>query len=173
MSVGWGWEPVNYTKGESCNVRNAEIAYNYIHNYMDVLRDGGAIYVLGGNADPAIHTDRFNCMHDNYACLDVRRDGSKYGYYCDGATSNWEVRDSVIINCATPLYSQHHPLALSYHNHFFNNYSTTHHRREFHAPGRDVLFYDCHVVEEGEDALYEAYPIAKEIKAAAGCNLKY
>ncbi len=173
MSIGWGWEPVKYTKGEFCNVRNAEIAYNYIHNYMDVLRDGGAIYVVGGNADPEIHAERFNCMHDNYARLDVRRDGSKYGYYCDGATSNWEVRHSVIINCATPLYSQHHPLALSYHNHFFDNYSTTHHRKDFHAPGRDVLFYDCHVVEEGEDALYEEYPVAKEIKAVAGCNLKY
>ena len=173
MSIGWGWEPVKYTKGEFCNVRNAEIAYNYIHNYMDILRDGGAIYVVGGNADHTVNSDRFNCMHDNYAKLDVRRDHSKYGYYCDGATSNWEVRHSVIINCATPLYSQTHPGALSYHNHFFDNYSTTKHRRDYHMPGRDVLFYDCHVVEEGEDALYEAYPVAKEIKAAAGCSLKY
>lgn len=172
MSIGWGWLPVDYFPGEKCNVRAAEIAYNYIHNYMDVLRDGGAIYVVGANAKPEGYPERFNCMHDNYAELDVRRDGSKYGYYCDGCATNWEVRHNVIVNCANPLYSQHHPLALSYHNHFFDNYSTTHPYKQFQAPARDVLFYDCYVVEDGFDALAEAYPEARSIKENAGCSLK-
>ena len=172
MSIGWGWLPVDYFPGEKCNVRAAEIAYNYIHNYMDVLRDGGAIYVVGANAKPEGYPERFNCMHDNYAELDVRRDGSKYGYYCDGCATNWEVRHNVIVNCANPLYSQHHPLALSYHNHFFDNYSTTQPIKWFQAAARDVLFYDCYVVEDGFDALAAAYPVARNIKENAGCSLK-
>ena len=147
-----------------------EIAYNYIHNYMDLLRDGGAIYVLGGCANYKSYTNRFNRMHDNYAELG---DNSKYGYYCDGASSNWDVFHSVIINCATPLYSQTHPQALSYHNHLHDVYSTTTPRRDYHAPGRDVLFYDNHIVHEGREALFEKYPAAKAIKDAAGCNLKF
>ena len=173
ISAGWGWLPVSYVPGESCNIRGAEIAYNYFENFMDVLRDGGAIYVLGGNADPSACPDCFNFIHDNYAELEDARDGSKYGYYCDGATTNWEVRHNVIINCLTPLYSQHHPGALSYHNHFIDNYSTTHNRSEFHSPGRDVYFYDCHVVEEGYEALAKAFPVVEEIKKNAGCSLKY
>ncbi len=173
MSIGWGWSPVLYSPGEKVNTRNVEIAYNYIHNYMDCLRDGGAIYVLGGCANYKSYTNRFNRMHDNYAELDRRGDNSKYGYYCDGASSNWDVSHSVIINCATPLYSQTHPQALSYHNHLHDVYSTTTPRRDYHAPGRDVLFYDNHVVLEGREALFEQYPEAKAIKDAAGCNLKF
>ena len=172
MSIGWGWLPVDYLPGEKCNVRAAEIAFNYIHNYMDILRDGGAIYVVGANAKPEGYPERFNFMHDNYAELDVMRDGSKYGYYCDGCATNWEVRHNVIVNCANPLYSQHHPLALSYHNHFFDNYSTTEPIKWFQAPGRDVVFYDCKVETAGFEALAEAYPTAREIKENAGCSLK-
>ena len=173
MSIGWGWEPVPYSPGEKVNTRNVEIAYNYIHNYMDRLRDGGAIYVLGGCANPSICSERFNRMHDNYAELDVMRDGSKYGYYCDGSSSNWDVSHSVIVNCATPLYSQTHPGALSYHNHLHDVYSTTEYRREYHAPGRDVLFYDNHILLSDKEALFEKYPEAKAIHDAAGANLKF
>ena len=171
VSVGWSWSRAPYSLGESCNIRNAEIAFNYIHNYMDVLRDGGAIYVLGGNCNPDTCSERFNCMHDNYAELDVARDGSKYGYYCDGSSTNWDVRDSVIINCITPVFAQHTVAsAFAYHDHFHNIYSTTPPRPGSHAPGRDCLIYDYHMVEEGKMALLEKYPEAVKIRDAAGCQ---
>lgn len=174
MSVGWRWSRAGFTPGEDCNIRDAEIAYNYIHNYMDVLRDGGAVYVVGGNADPDYITERFNRMHDNYACLDVSRDGSKYGYYCDGSASNWDVRDSVIVNCLTPVFSQHTVAsAFAYHNHHHDIYSTTPVTPGSHAPARDCLIYDYHMVKEGEEALFEAYPEAKKIKEAAGCKVPF
>ena len=171
MSVGWGWSRVYYEAGEACNVRDAEIAYNYIHNFMDVLRDGGAIYVLGGNCNIE-NTDRFNFMHHNYARLDVRRDHSKFGYYCDGSSTNWDLSDSVMINCARPLFSQYViPGAFTYHNHFTRVYSTTPYERVIEAPERDIVFTDYFTVPEGEDALYEKHPEAKAIRDGAGCTL--
>ena len=172
MSVGWRWSRACFMLGEDCNIRDAEIAYNYIHNYMDVLRDGGAVYVVGGNVDPDTCAERFNRMHDNYACLDTRGDHSKYGYYCDGSSTNWDVSHSVIVNCLTPVFSQHTVAsAFAYHDHHHDIYSTTPVRPGTHAPERDCLVYDYHMVEEGESALFEKYPVAAEIKANAGCTL--
>lgn len=174
MSVGWRWSRASFMLGEDCNIRDAEIAYNYIHNYMDVLRDGGAVYVVGGNVDPDACSERFNRMHDNYACLDVRRDHSKYGYYCDGSSTNWDVSHSVIVNCLTPVFSQHTvATAFAYHVHHHDIYSTTPVRPGTHAPERDCIVYDYHMVEEGEDALFEKHPIAAKIKANAGCTIVF
>ena len=172
MSVGWNWDPVSYELGESVNIRDAEIAYNYIYNYMDRLRDGGAIYVLGSNCNRLSCDYRFNRMHDNFAAISEAGEfGGKYGYYCDGSASNWEVRDSVIIGCNIPIFSQPHPLALSYHNRFVNIYSTTPTHPSAHVPGRDVITENYVMVEEGLDALLEQHPEAKAIRDAAGSSL--
>ncbi len=40
ISAGWGWTPIENP------MRNNAISYNYVHNYMRVLYDGGGIYVL-------------------------------------------------------------------------------------------------------------------------------
>lgn len=170
ISCGWGWSYVKYELGEKVNVRDADIAYNYFKNFMDVLRDGAAIYVVGSNS-VRTNSRRFNVMHDNYATLDERRDGSKRGYYCDGSTTNWEVKHSVIINCALPLFSQFHwPPAGTYHNTLHDVYSTTAIDPGNHAPYRDTILGENYVVTEGEEALYEKYPVAREIRDAAGCD---
>lgn len=171
VSAGWNWEPVSWEVGEKVNIRNAEIAYNYFHNFMDLLHDGGAIYVVGSNANRATRSDYFNFMHHNYATLDKAGPaGDKYGYYLDGASSNWEMRDSVIINCLTPVFSQPHPQALSYHNLIQNIYSTKPYTPHLHAPARDVLIRDFHLVPEGEAALFEKHPEAQKIKENAGAS---
>ena len=173
VSVGWGWDVKSYELGEQFNVRDAEIAYNYFHNFMSLLRDGGAIYVLGGNANPKTTPERFNRMHHNYAELDeLVWNGAKYGYYCDGASSNWDVSDSVVINVdGMPIFSQPHPGALSYHNTFRNIYSTTQRHKSAHVPERDVITLDYHLVEEGADALFAKHPEVKAIRDAAGSTL--
>ena len=178
MSVGWGWSTVHYELGEKFNVRDAEIAYNHIENFMDMLRDGGAIYVLGGNVNPKTTPRRFNRMHDNYAILENPGKGEKYGYYCDGSSSNWDVSHSVMVNCARPLFSQytvHH--AFTNHNHIHDVYFTKVPNmvsyEPSHAPYRDTLLYDLHFVEGDLDALIEAFPVAKEIKDAAGCTIQF
>ena len=168
MSVGWGWRRVYYARGEKCNIHNAEIAYNRIENWMDVLRDGGAIYVVGGNCDTK-NTERFNRMHHNYAHLDTCHDKSKFGYYCDGSSTNWDVCDNVITGCLRPLFSQCvSESSLSYHNHFHNIYANTPYEDFCVGPDRDVLYYDYHLLDGDEEALFKAFPEAKTIRDEAG-----
>ena len=173
VSVGWIWRPGEYALGEKINVRDAEIAYNYFHNFMQLLKDGGAVYVLGGNCDRTLRDDRFNRVHDNFAILDtlVKRYG-KYGYYCDGAASNWEVAHNVVINVdGMPIFSQPYPRALSYHNTFLDIYSNTPRHVTTSVPARDIVTVDYHLVEGDADALLEAFPEARKIRDAAGSDL--
>ena len=173
ISAGWNWRPGQLALGETVNIRDAEIAFNYLHNFMQLLKDGGAIYVLGGNCNQKLNADRFNCMHDNFALLDtlVRKYG-KYGYYCDGACSNWEVRDSVVLNVdGMPIFSQHHPRALSYHNTFRNIYSNTPRNENTVVPSRDIVTVDYHLLEGTPDEMLAKYPETVKIRDAAGSDL--
>ena len=174
ISVGWGWDVVGYELGAKVNVRDADIAFNKFHNFMDVLRDGAAIYVLGANCHES-NSRRFNFMHDNYASLDNIRDASKRGYYMDGAASNWEVYHNVIDNCALPVFSQFHVSEqFTHHNYIYDIYSTTPIDKGNHAPYRDTILGECYeVTEGGVDALIEAYPVVAEIRDLAGCDLAY
>ena len=172
VSIGWTWVPANFELGERVNIRGAELAYNYFHNYMQLLKDGGAIYVLGGNANRVTTPERFNRMHDNFALLDSRKNEyGKYGYYCDGSASNWEVSHSVVLNNEMmPIFSQPYPGALSYHNHFTEIYSNTTPHISTHVPPRDIIrenyVYDNLTPEE----YLAKYPEAKRIADAAGCK---
>ena len=172
VSVGWNWDPVDWELGERVNIRNAELAYNYFHNYMEVLKDGGAIYVLGSNCNHFSTSERFNCMHDNFAQLDTLvKEYGKYGYYCDGSASNWEVRDSVVLNTdGMPIFSQPHPQALSYHNTFKNIYSNTPRHVSTHVPERDIITLDYHLLETAPEEFLSVYPKARAIRDAAGCK---
>ena len=173
ISAGWNWMPVDWEIGERINIRDAEIAYNKFHNFMDRLHDGGAIYVVGSNANRFSRSDRFNHMHHNYATLDESGPaGDKYGYYLDGASSNWEMYDSVIVNCLTPVYSQPHPQALSFHNLIHRIYSTKPHALNIHAPARDVVIKDFFLEDGDEKNLLAKHPEAKEIKKNAGASPK-
>ena len=172
VSVGWNWTPQTWELGEKVNIRNAELAYNYFHNYMQLLKDGGAIYVLGSNCNHNTTSDRFNRMHDNFALLDERKNVyGKYGYYCDGSASNWDVYHSVVLNNERmPIFSQPYPGALSYHNHFTDIYSNTTPHVSTHVPPRDVVrenyVYDDITAEE----YLAKYPEAEAIRNAAGCK---
>ena len=173
VSVGWNWNPVSWELGERVNIRNAELAHNFFRNYMQILKDGGAIYVLGSNCNQSSISERFNRMHDNFAILDERNtEYGKYGYYCDGSASNWDVRDNVVLNNEMmPIFSQPHPNALSYHNHFTNIYSNTTPHVSTHVPTRDIVrtnyVYDNITPEE----YLVKHPEAKRIRDAAGSDL--
>lgn len=173
ISVGWCWDPADFELGERVNIRDAEIAYNRIEDFMQLLHDGGAVYVLGGNANHKTTAQRFNTMHDNYACAaNIPYYTGKYGYYCDGASSHWEVSHSVMLNVPLlPIYSQPHPLALSYHNHFIDIYSNYPAHTSTSVEERDIVTVDYHLLEGDANALLDAFPEAKAIRDAAGCDL--
>ena len=171
VSVGWGWALVGYELGEKVNIRDAEIAYNRIIDYMDYLRDGAAIYVLGANCHES-HGGQFNFMHDNYAERTVVGDHSKRGYYMDGSSSNWEVFDNVTIGCVLPIFSQFHvPSQFTHHNYIHDIYSTHKIDAGNHAPYRDTILGEVYDEISEKDALLAAYPEAVAIMEAAGCDL--
>ncbi|MBE6656615.1 MAG: right-handed parallel beta-helix repeat-containing protein [Ruminococcaceae bacterium] len=175
VSIGWSWSALHCELGERTNIRDAEVAYNYFENFMDKLRDGGAVYVLGGNCHKDCTDERFNRMHHNFAYIhELREDSAKYGYYLDESSSNWEVSDSVVINIhRLPIYSQWFKQSLTYHNTFKNIYSTTPRivMEHSHVPERDVVTENYVLVEEGPEALFEKYPEARAIRDGAGAHL--
>ncbi|MBO5754946.1 MAG: right-handed parallel beta-helix repeat-containing protein [Clostridia bacterium] len=165
--VGHGWSPVRYEPGEYVNMRACEISYNKIHNFMDVCRDGAAIYATGGNATRD-YTERFNSIHHNYAYLDQSGHTDRRGYYLDGATSHWQVNDNVIDNCQLPLFTQYHvPAQYTYHCTVANLYSTTAVDAANHNPHNDVICENI-VVEPSLEELFEKHPEAKAIAEGAG-----
>ncbi len=99
ISVGWSWTRASFTASEKVNIMNAEIAYNRVENFMYCMKDGGAIYTLGGNCEISDH-NYYNFMHDNY-CVSGPTVGRKSGGYTilyhDGSSSNWKTSKNVIV----------------------------------------------------------------------------
>ena len=165
--AGHGWSDVRYEIGAYVNLRNVVIAYNDIKDFMDLCRDGAAIYMTGGNADIKC-AERINEIHHNYAWLDEARHADRRGYYLDGSASNFYVYDNVIHNCALPLFTQYHvPAQYTHHCTVENFYSTTWIDPTNHKPHNDVICINCQTVS-GLDALFAAYPEAKAIAEGAG-----
>ena len=100
ISVGWKWNGATWEYGEQVNLENVEIAYNYIKGFVTNMRDGGAIYTLGGNVKIS-HSAFMNTMHDNYVIEDeytCPEDGFFASLYHDGASSNWHTYNNVVIH---------------------------------------------------------------------------
>jgi hypothetical protein len=168
ISVGWQWENLPYAPGEMVNIRDAEIAYNKITDFSQILRDAAAIYVVGANCARS-YTRRFNTMHHNFAENDRIRE-KVMGYYLDGASSHWTVWDNVISKVSRPLYIQHNeyvPQQFTWHNHAYNIFSTEDVQKTNHHPERDTIVSHIYVAPT-LDVLFAEYPKAKEIFEQAG-----
>ena len=168
IAAGDGYSLVGFEPGESVNLRGVEIAYNDIRDYMDVCRDGAAIYVTGANCT-INYAPRLNSIHHNVALLEDSGHHDRRGYYLDGSASNWDVYDNVIDNCIMPLFTQYHvPGQYTHHNRIWNFYSTTDIEPEGnHKPNHDTLL-GFYAVEKDLATLYEKHPHAKEIADGAG-----
>jgi hypothetical protein len=66
--------------------------FNYIHEVMDPLHDGGGVYTLGNMAGTVI---RGNHIHDN--------PGAPGGIYLDEGNGFIEVTGNVVYNVRTPM----------------------------------------------------------------------
>jgi hypothetical protein len=100
ISAGWSWGEAKWERGEGVNLDNVEICYNYITNFMTELGDGGAIYILGGNAT-INYTEYMNFMHHNYIVFsNVTGDGQGHlccGIYFDQGSSHWLCSNNVVV----------------------------------------------------------------------------
>jgi hypothetical protein len=164
---GCAYSGANFVLGERVNLRDVEISYNRVHNFMMTCRDGAAIYVTGGNSALG-YTVRFNKMHHNYAFLDVLGNGDTIGCYFDGAASHWKITDNVVDNLRLPLYTRYNiPCQYTHHCTINGFYSTTNVDGKNHRPYHDVLMENCVVVPDMNELLAR-HPIAKEIVENAG-----
>ena len=86
IMAGWGFD-ISANSNDNKNLINAEIAYNYIEDFLYKINDGGAIYLNGANA-AVTNADLINEVHDNY----IRAGAHNVfytGIYHDGSSSNW------------------------------------------------------------------------------------
>jgi len=168
ISVGWEWGLQPYALGEMINIRDAEIAYNKILHHMQILNDGGAIYVVGSNSRKE-YQRQFNFMHDNFAYRDAPRRTVR-GYYLDGSSTNWYVYNNVTSGAQRPVFAQFVvPEQYTWNNLLENTYTTDKVHIENHAPERntvlDRIFFAPTLKE-----LFEKYPKAKKIFENSGCR---
>lgn len=166
ISVGWEWLTQPYALGEMVNIRDAEIAYNKITNHMQLLRDGGAIYVVGANSNRAF-TKRYNKMHHNFACNDRILLKSR-GYYLDGSSTGWDVYENVTSKVHYPIFIQYNVgEQFTWHNRIDEIYSTEEISPNNHHPERDTVVGATYIAPTLEE-LFEKYPKAKAIMEESG-----
>lgn len=103
ISVGWSWGSLEInglnTSRNPFNVENAIISYNYIENFLTQMQDGGAIYVLGGNASMN-ETEYLNSMNNNVvvATTSTGNGVNRFTvFYHDSGSSHWHDYDNVLV----------------------------------------------------------------------------
>ena len=172
ISVGWRWDTVTFGYGEKVNIKDAEIAYNRIEDFMKLLRDGGAIYVVGGNCKVE-HEALFNTMHDNFAVRpqDAEWKNCSRGYYLDGSSSNWHVYRNVISGAIRPLFIQYVVEDQFCHNVLAEQiYSTDRINPKNLAPERNIITRELYEVPNLKK-MFKKYPETKEIFGKAGSDM--
>ena len=105
ISVGWSWgsladrAPKEIDREEFANIKRANISHNYIEDFMTGMKDGGAIYVLGGNAT-ASYKPYLNSMNNNYIVLKSNVGAGTVQwtvFYHDSGSSHWDNYDNVLV----------------------------------------------------------------------------
>ena len=87
ISMGWGWDGYTSTPAKENSVRN-----NVIHDFMNVLKDGGGIYTLSLQPNSIIDG---NYIYNQYNTPD-------YGgnIYPDQGSSGFTISNNVVVNYA-------------------------------------------------------------------------
>ena len=172
IHVGWHRRFQHFCPGEEFNIRDAEIAYNYIDDYVLASEDGGAVCVLAGNAGEE-YAKRFNVMHHNYATAKEMLARGREAYCMDSAASNWDCHHNVSFGANFFVYAQPDPCAYNHHNHIYDNYGDSPIPHDCLAPERDVLAYDNVLEALPEEEFLAKHEEARRIRDAAGCSPEF
>lgn len=98
IHFGWGWQRI-MNLGRPC-VQNNRIEYNYIHDILTELYDGGGIYALGPHSDTGNRT----IIANNF----IQRQMSNFaGIYLDEACDYYSVYNNVIDTAPQWVCSKH------------------------------------------------------------------
>ena len=87
ISMGWGWDGYTSTPARDNSIRN-----NIIHNFMNVLKDGGGIYTLSLQPNSIIDG---NYIYDQY-----NEPGYGGNIYPDQGSNGFTISNNVVINYA-------------------------------------------------------------------------
>ena len=105
ISIGWSWssqatgDPDKYDTPAFVNVKYANVSHNYIEDFMTGMADGGAIYVLGGNAT-AQYTEYLNTINNNVVVLrsNIAAGATAWTvFYHDQGSSHWDDYDNMLL----------------------------------------------------------------------------
>lgn len=128
IMAGWGFD-ISSDANANKNLVSAEIAYNYIEDYLYKINDGAAIYTNGANA-AVTETQLLNEIHDNYI-RGGAHNKTYTGIYHDGSASNWHTYHNVVDDVKSnkgPMFFQDDVLKQASHNITAeNNYTSTSH----------------------------------------------
>lgn len=89
ISMGWGW-----TKENNC-MKNNHITANYLHNFCNQMRDGGAIYTLSSQRNSSVIGNRIEDVGDpklNPLMWNIRH--AQYDIYLDEGSDYFTVKDN-------------------------------------------------------------------------------
>ncbi len=126
IMAGWGWNVNTSSESHNTNLINAEIAYNYIEDFIYAINDGGAIYTCGANGFTT-DTSYFNTVHDNYI-RGGAHNKTNIGIYHDGSSSNFHTYHNFIDDIKSthgPIFFQDHVASQYSHNILVENNFTT------------------------------------------------
>ncbi len=127
IMAGWGWNVNASSESHNTNLINAEIAYNYIEDFIYAINDGGAIYTCGANGF-ANTEGYFNTVHDNYI-RGGAHSKTNIGIYHDGSCSNFHTYNNFIDDIKSthgPIFFQDHVPSQYSHNILVEkNFTTT------------------------------------------------
>ena len=87
IHIGWGWDKYPNTIHQRTNIQ-----YNYVHDIMTVLRDGGAIYTVGPTNGSASNK---GYISNNYIQNVINPFGA---LYLDEGSSWFDLNDNVVNN---------------------------------------------------------------------------
>ena len=172
--IGYGW---NYHP--SSVVGGIEVKYNYIHDCMTELDDGGGIYVLGAtNAERGLRGER-NEIAYNY----IKDSIGEGGYlYQDSGSNYWNIHHNVLdfTDNSTQSVAWTTTSTTSSEIYIRNNYTNNSYETSFDEIGywRSSDLKDTNIVfEKNADGspVYNSEEIAtaKAIMTNAGCSDKY
>lgn len=84
MSIGWWWGNSGLPRPK--NMKNISILNNRVTDVINVLTDGGAIYLLGDAPGSVAKGNYLSGAHTHHA----------NGFHPDDSTSSWEITENVI-----------------------------------------------------------------------------
>ncbi len=171
IMAGWGWNVNASSQLHNTNLINAEIAYNYIEDFIYGINDGGAIYTCGANGFTS-DTEYFNFVHDNYIRAGAHSK-TNIGIYHDGSTSNFHTYHNVIDNVKSthgPIFFQDDVASQNSHNILAeNNFTTVSEISTSAGADRNIVLKNNVMVADRSLLCDEA----KAIIAAAGLESEY